>query len=106
MYLKSATKCGVNTNSNGVLVVNERHRHRYEVNPQYISTLEKHYLTFTGKDEKGERMETLRLKDHQWFVEVHFHPEYLSKVLKPSRPQLGFLAASAFCLEEAMASLT
>jgi len=51
-------------------------------------------------------METLRLKDHQWFVEVHFHPEYLSKVLKPSRPQLGFLAASAFCLEEAMASLT
>ncbi|KAE8454040.1 CTP synthase ura7 [Mollisiaceae sp. DMI_Dod_QoI] len=87
------------------LMVTERHRHRYEVNPDYISTLEKHGLIFVGKDDKGERMEVLELKDHPWFVGVQFHPEYLSKVLKPSRPYLGFLAASAGCLDQVMADL-
>ena len=48
-----------------------------------------------GKDESGERMEILELKDHKWFVGVQFHPEYLSRVLEPSKPYLGFVAASA-----------
>ena len=46
----------------------ERHRHRYEVNPEYISTLEKEGLTFIGKDETGVRMEIIELKDHPWYV--------------------------------------
>jgi len=45
-------------------------------------------------------MEILELRDHPWFVGVQFHPEYLSRVLEPSRPYLGFLAASAGCFEE------
>lgn len=73
----------------------ERHRHRYEVNPSYIETLEKGGMTFIGKDEIGERMEIVEIKDHPWFVGVQFHPEYLSRVLDPSRPYLGFIAASA-----------
>ncbi|KAF2156715.1 CTP synthase [Myriangium duriaei CBS 260.36] len=73
----------------------ERHRHRYEVNPSYISRLEKEGLTFIGKDETGVRMEIIELKEHPWFVGVQFHPEYLSRVLSPSKPYLGFIAASA-----------
>ncbi|KAH7117837.1 CTP synthase N-terminus-domain-containing protein [Dendryphion nanum] len=78
----------------------ERHRHRYEVNPSYIAQIETAGLHFVGKDEKGERMEVVEIKDHPWFVGVQFHPEYLSRVLNPSRPYLGFVAASAGMLEE------
>lgn len=93
------------TTPRGQLVSNECHRHRYEVNPAYISTLEEQGLEFVGKDETGERMEILELKDHPWFVCVQFHPEYLSRVLRPSRPYLGFLATSAGCLEEVIKGL-
>ncbi|KAF2008596.1 CTP synthase-like protein [Aaosphaeria arxii CBS 175.79] len=77
----------------------ERHRHRYEVNPDYIGQIETGGLHFVGKDEKGERMEVVEIKDHPWFVAVQFHPEYLSRVLDPSRPYLGFVAASSGQLE-------
>ncbi|EME84805.1 uncharacterized protein MYCFIDRAFT_53074 [Pseudocercospora fijiensis CIRAD86] len=80
--------------------INERHRHRYEVNPEYISQLEEAGLTFIGKDETGVRMEVIEFKDHPWFVGVQFHPEYLSRVLEPSKPYLGFIAASAGMLDE------
>lgn len=45
-------------------------------------------------------MEILELQDHPWFVGTQYHPEYLSRVLRPSKPYLGFVAASAGCLEE------
>jgi CTP synthase len=79
--------------------INERHRHRYEVNPKYIEQLHNAGLTFIGKDEKGERMEVIELNDHPWFVGVQFHPEYISRVLHPSKPYLGFVAASAGILD-------
>jgi CTP synthase len=81
----------------------ERHRHRYEVNPKMVEALEKDGLTFIGKDEKGERMEIIELKDHKWYVGVQFHPEYLSRVLAPSKTFLGFFEAAAGCLEEVTA---
>ncbi|KAL9613321.1 MAG: hypothetical protein Q9167_002143 [Letrouitia subvulpina] len=80
-------------------VILERHRHRYEVNPAYVEMLNSHGLSFIAKDDSGERMEILELKDHPWFVGVQFHPEYLSRVLRPSKPYLGFVAASAGCLD-------
>jgi len=80
-------------------VVNERHRHRYEVNPDYVERLTAGGLDFIGKDDKGERMEIVELRDHPFFVGVQFHPEYLSRVLKPSPPYLGFVAASAGLLD-------
>jgi CTP synthase len=80
--------------------INERHRHRYEVNPKYIDELKQAGCCFIGKDDRGERMEILELKDHPWFVGVQFHPEYLSRVLNPSKPYLGFVAASAGMLDE------
>ncbi|KAG0643619.1 CTP synthase N-terminus-domain-containing protein [Tuber brumale] len=78
--------------------ISERHRHRYEVNPEYIERLSG--LNFVGKDDKGERMEIVELKDHPYYVGVQFHPEYLSRVLSPSKPYLGFVAASAGVLDQ------
>ncbi|KAK3718192.1 CTP synthase ura7 [Vermiconidia calcicola] len=80
--------------------INERHRHRYEVNPEYIEQLQTQGLTFIGKDDSGKRMEVIELKEHPWFVGVQFHPEYISRVLHPSKPYLGFIAASAGMLDE------
>ncbi|KAK2879539.1 CTP synthase ura7 [Arthroderma sp. PD_2] len=84
--------------------IDERHRHRYEVNPEYIDTLQKGGLHFIGKDDKGERMEIVELKDHPWFVGVQFHPEYLSRVLAPSKPFLGLVASAAGVFDEVLKS--
>ena len=87
----------------GAETVNERHRHRYEVNPEYIQKLSDAGLPFIGKDDKGERMEVMELKNHPFFVGVQAHPEYLSRVLRPSPPYLGFVAASSGLLNEIIA---
>lgn len=52
----------------GADVVEERHRHRYEVNPEYVERLHEAGMQFIGKDETGQRMEILELKDHPYFV--------------------------------------
>lgn len=81
--------------------ISERHRHRYEVNPKYVDQLHSKGLTFIGKDDTGVRMEIIELQEgHPWFVGVQFHPEYVSRVLHPSKPYLGFFAASAGMLQE------
>ncbi|XP_052730366.1 uncharacterized protein LOC108326224 isoform X2 [Vigna angularis] len=71
--------------------VDERHRHRYEVNPDVIGTLEEAGLQFVGKDESGKRMEILELPSHPFYVGVQFHPEFKSR---PARPSALFLVAS------------
>lgn len=84
----------------GAEVVEERHRHRYEVNPEYIDELEKGGLAITSLDDQGVRVETIEIKDHPFFVGLQAHPELTSKVLSPSPPFLGFVAASAGCLDQ------
>lgn len=88
----------------GVDEVLERHRHRYEVNPKLTAEIEAKGLKFIGKDETESRMEILELKDHKFFVGTQYHPEYLSKVLDPSRPFLGLVAASAGILDDVLSS--
>jgi CTP synthase len=58
--------------------ISERHRHRYEVNPEYVSQLEKAGLTFSGRSSEDGLVETIELADHPWFVAVQFHPEFTS----------------------------
>lgn len=70
-------------------VIEERHRHRYEVNPEYIERLEAAGLRFVGKDETKTRMEVAVVDNHPYYVTVQFHPEYLSRPLSPSPPFLG-----------------
>lgn len=81
----------------------ERHRHRYEVNPTLIDKIEAKGLKFIGKDETEKRMEVLELKGHKFFVGTQYHPEYLSKVLDPSRPFLGLVAAASGILDSVLA---
>ena len=75
--------------------VNERHRHRYEVNPDLIDDIEKAGLVFVGKDETGQRCEIFELEDHPYYVGVQFHPEFKSRPGKPSPPFLGLLMTSS-----------
>lgn len=81
----------------------ERHRHRYEVNPDIVPKLESAGMLFVGKDDTGKRMEIMELKDHPYFVGVQFHPEYTSRPLKPSPPYLGLLLAAAGKLQAYLA---
>lgn len=84
----------------GAEVIEERHRHRYEVNPEYIDQLEKAGLIVTSLDDQGVRVETVELKDHPFFVGAQAHPELKSKVLNPAPSFLGFVAASVGCLDK------
>lgn len=60
----------------------ERHRHRYEINPKYINTIESKNLKFIGKDQTENRMEILELNDHVYFIGCQFHPELKSRYNK------------------------
>ena len=73
----------------------ERHRHRYEVNPDYISTLENNGYVFSGTDESGTRMEIIENKDHPFFIGTQYHPEFISR---PTRPSLIFLEYIKKCI--------
>ncbi|XP_039124567.1 CTP synthase-like isoform X2 [Dioscorea cayenensis subsp. rotundata] len=78
-----------------VSYVDERHRHRYEVNPEMIMELERAGLKFFGRDETGRRMEILELPDHPYFVGAQFHPEFKSR---PEKPSALFLVIWSTCL--------
>ncbi|KAG8174437.1 hypothetical protein JTE90_014222, partial [Oedothorax gibbosus] len=80
--------------------IEERHRHRYEVDKNFVPDFEKAGLKFFGEDETGERLEILELQDHPYFVAVQFHPEYISRPTRPSPPYLGLILASCNLLEE------
>ncbi|KAJ3670903.1 hypothetical protein LUZ60_008329 [Juncus effusus] len=75
--------------------VDERHRHRYEVNPDMVPQFESAGLQFVGKDETGKRMEIIELPSHPFFVGVQFHPEFISTPAKPSALFLGLIAAAS-----------
>jgi len=59
--------------------IRERHRHRYEVNPDHIQAFEEKGMHFVGKDTEGIRMEIYELEGHPFFVGTQFHPEFLSR---------------------------
>lgn len=67
----------------------ERHRHRYEVNPEYIDELENEGLTFSGR--AANRMEILELSDHPYFLGTQFHPEFRSRPGRASPPFVGLV---------------
>lgn len=73
--------------------VSERHRHRYEVNPKYIKTLEKHGLVFSGKSPDGNLMEFLELPNHIFFIGTQAHPEFKSRPLRPHPLFVEFIKA-------------
>ncbi|XP_034692197.1 CTP synthase 1-like [Vitis riparia] len=82
--------------------IDERHRHRYEVNPNMVTHLENSGLSFTGKDASGQRMEIVELPNHPYFVGVQFHPEFKSRPGKPSALFLGLIAAACGQLDSVL----
>ena len=74
--------------------VDERHRHRYEVNPELITMIEEAGLIYVGKDETGQRCEIMELENHPFYVGTQYHPEFKSRPGRPSPPFLGLLKAS------------
>ncbi len=70
----------------------ERHRHRLEVNHDYIPVMEKNGLVFSGESPDG-RMEILELPDHPFFMATQFHPEFKSRVESPAPMFVGFVRA-------------
>ncbi len=65
-----------------------------QVNPGYIEAFETQGMKFVGRSVDGERMEILELEGHPYFVAVQYHPEYISRPMKPSAPYLGLVLAS------------
>ena len=65
--------------------IHERHRHRFEVNPEYISRLEGAGAIFSGKDDEGIRMEILEIRGSSNMIATQYHSEFRSRPLNPSR---------------------
>ena len=63
--------------------INERHRHRYEVNSSLRNKFEKKGLIFSGMSPDNDLTEIIELKNHKWFIGVQFHPEFKSRPLHP-----------------------
>jgi len=79
----------------GSSTASERHRHRYEVNPEYHEQLRKGGLVISGTSENGRLVEYIELPKHKYFVATQAHPEYKSRLEKPSPLFLGFVRACA-----------
>ena len=77
---------------NGWDEVKERHRHRYEVNPEYIAQLEEKGLLISAVGANGE-VKAIELKDHPWFVACQYHPEFKSRPTKAHPLLEGFIHA-------------
>ena len=67
----------------GKNIIQERHRHRYEVNTKYKSDFENIGVVFSGMSPDQRLPEVIELKDHPWFVAVQFHPEFKSRPFSP-----------------------
>ena len=78
------------------LEIKERHRHRYEINNRYREELERGGLIFSGIWPEGSLVEMIELpaEEHPFFVACQFHPEFLSRPLRPHPLFAGFIAAS------------
>ena len=80
-------------------VVNERHRHRYEVNPDYVERLEAAGMVVSGftpgRRGRGQGLvEAIELTGHPFYVGLQSHPEFTSRLMRPSPPFTGFIHAA------------
>jgi len=67
----------------GVDSTNERHRHRYEVNEDYVKQLEDAGLRVVGRNPEQSLVEVVELEGHPWYVAAQFHPEFKSRPIRP-----------------------
>lgn len=74
--------------------INERHRHRYEFNNEYLADFERAGMIASGINPNGGLVEIVEVKNHPWFVGAQFHPEYKSTVEAPHPLFVSFVAAA------------
>jgi CTP synthase len=79
----------------GTLAISERHRHRYEFNCDYESTLTAAGFRITGRTPDGVYVEIVEVQDHPWFLGCQFHPEFKSKPLVPHPLFAAFIGAAS-----------
>ena len=89
--LKKDTKISKIYNS---LKIQERHRHRYEVNINYRKEFEREGMIFSGLSPDNKLPEIIELNDHPWFIGVQFHPEFKSRPLSPHPLFSSFIKAA------------
>jgi CTP synthase len=80
----------------GEAEISERHRHRYEVNPEYHKIISEKGLTFSGTSKDGRLVEFIELPNHKFFVATQAHPELKSRMEAPAPLFYGFVKA---CLQ-------
>ena len=78
----------------GSETVLERHRHRYEVNVNFMAQLEEKGLKFSGLSPDGRLPEIVEYPDHPWFIGVQFHPELRSRPLDPHPLFVSYIKAA------------
>jgi len=83
-----AQECHLQPNSRAATIYNkpiiyERHRHRYELNGEYLSKFTDTNFIICGKSKDGMLVEMIELNNHRWFIGCQFHPEFLSKPFMP-----------------------
>ncbi len=76
-------------------VISERHRHRFEVNNDFLPPIVRAGLVVSGKSPDGRLVETIELADHPWYVGCQFHPEFKSKPFDPHPLFKSFIKAAA-----------
>ena len=87
-----------NTNAQKIYnkpTISKRHRHRYEINKEYIPEFEKNGLIFSAEGDGGKRMEMLEIPSHKFYLGVQFHPEFNSRPGFPEESFAAFIKAAS-----------
>jgi CTP synthase len=87
------TAKSISRRSYGKNRINERHRHRFEVNPEFLPEIRKRGLLTTGLSPDRRLVEIVELKDHPFFVATQFHPEFQSRLSSPHPLLTAFISA-------------
>lgn len=77
-----------------IYTIRERHRHRYEINPEFVPLMEKNGMMFVGKDVDVNKNEILELPSHPFFIASQYHPEFTSRPMSPNPLFYGLVLAS------------
>jgi len=75
-------------------LISERHRHRYEFNPEYESVLQETGMLISGRNPERNLVEMVEIADHPWYIGCQFHPEFKSRPLAPHPLFVSFIAAA------------
>jgi CTP synthase len=90
----------------GSEVIRERHRHRYELNPDYLGTLGESGLKAGGLSPDGRLVEMIEYRQHPWFVGCQFHPEFKSRPMDPHPLFSRYIEACLKCKHESLGTVS